>query len=627
MKTNILPRVFMISAFVILPASAEAQSVYHPDASTEWHHGQTNTYVSWSTEGFYLWDELSITLMRYVGGMSQYEVVDDYCGDTENDGMVTRSEAIPASWGTGTNFAIVINDQHAHGLAFSQHFSIFEATPTPPGYKTPSPTPTITPTPEGYRTPSPTPSVTASPSPAPRAVPFSEDFEGTWESGAPQLWTKEFISGFCDWTQAAGNNGSHPPSAHGGDYNALFVHEMGGGWTTRLITPRLDFGILTANTRLTFWYAMEESMWSNELGIYYKDSYESSWTLLTKFDSSVPEWTERTIPLPDPSDDYYVCFQGTYWDEYGVCVDDVFITGETPPTPAPSPTPSVSPEPSPSPSVTPTTTITPLNTPTPSVSPTPTCGPTVPLNRMVIESGDYDGDGTDDVAVFRPSSGLWAVRGLTRTYFGDESDHPAPGDYRGNGSTLIAVFRPSSRLWAVRGFTRLYFGDAGDLPVPGDYDGDGSADIGIYRGSTGLWAVRNLTRIYFGSVDDWPIPADYLGDGTQAVAVRRPPSGLWALKGITRVYYGNSSDWPRLADCDGDLASDIVIFRPSSGLWAVRGLTRVYYGCCLDWPQTADFDGNSTDDIIIFRGVSSLWSARGITRIYYGTSGDIPVTR
>jgi len=82
-------------------------------------------------------------------------------------------------------------------------------------------------------------------------------------------------------------------------------------------------------------------------------------------------------------------------------------------------------------------------------------------------AGDYDGDGTDDIGIFRGSNGLWAVRGVTRVYFGGASDDPLPGDYAGKGMAEIAVFRESSGLWAVRGRTRIYFGGSGDEPLPG----------------------------------------------------------------------------------------------------------------------------------------------------------------
>ena len=42
-------------------------------------------------------------------------------------------------------------------------------------------------------------------------------------------------------------------------------------------------------------------------------------------------------------------------------------------------------------------------------------------------SGDYDGDGSAEVAIFRPVTGLWAVRGVTRCYFGMNGDWPVAG--------------------------------------------------------------------------------------------------------------------------------------------------------------------------------------------------------
>jgi len=82
-------------------------------------------------------------------------------------------------------------------------------------------------------------------------------------------------------------------------------------------------------------------------------------------------------------------------------------------------------------------------------------------------AADFDGDSRDDVAIFRPSSGLWAVRGITRIYFGESSDEPRPGDYSGDGIADIAVFRPSTGLWAIRGLTRVYFGNSSDTPLAG----------------------------------------------------------------------------------------------------------------------------------------------------------------
>ena len=80
-------------------------------------------------------------------------------------------------------------------------------------------------------------------------------------------------------------------------------------------------------------------------------------------------------------------------------------------------------------------------------------------------------------------------------------------DFNGDGTNNIGIFRPSSGLWAIRDVTRVYFGSSGDNPMPGDYNGDGTADIGLFRPASGLWAIKNVTRVYFGSLNDEPLLA------------------------------------------------------------------------------------------------------------------------
>jgi len=245
----------------------------------------------------------------------------------------------------------------------------------------------------------------------------------------------------------------------------------------------------------------------------------------------------------------------------------------------------------------------------------------------VTGNGDFDGDGSSDIAIFREATGLWAVRGITRTYFGAEGDIPLPGDYNGDGTADITIFRPSTGLWAIRLISRFYFGGGDDLPLAFDYDGDGISGGGIFRPTTGLWAFRGSTRCYFGKSDDWPVPGDYKDGGSGAIAIFRPATGLWAIRGITRSYFGVTGDWPAAGDYDGDGSIDLSIYRPSSGLWAARGVSRIYFGASADRCVPADYDGDSRADLGIFRAASGLWAIRSRSRFYFGTNGDTPVTR
>ncbi len=244
-----------------------------------------------------------------------------------------------------------------------------------------------------------------------------------------------------------------------------------------------------------------------------------------------------------------------------------------------------------------------------------------------IPVSDFNGDGSAEIAVFRESSGLWAIRGMSRFYFGSPGDIPVPGDYNGDGTSDPGIFRSVSGLWAVRGFNRFYFGAVSDSPVPGDYDGDGTFDVGIFRESSGLWAMRGMSRVYFGASGDRPIPGDYNGDGGFEPGLFRPTGagGLWAVRGVTRVYFGGSGDRAVPADYLGSGILVPAIFRASSGLWSIRGVTRTYFGSSIDTPVPADYTGDGRTDTGIFRDSSGLWALRGVTRIYFGQTGDIPV--
>lgn len=250
-----------------------------------------------------------------------------------------------------------------------------------------------------------------------------------------------------------------------------------------------------------------------------------------------------------------------------------------------------------------------------------------PSSAPFIQSGDYNGDGTSEIAIFRPSQGLWAVRDETRVYFGKNDDRPIPGDYNGDGSADISIFRPETGLWARRELSRFYFGRDSDTPLPDDYDGDGTCDPGIFRPSSGLWAIRDLTRTYLGGPGDVPLPGEYDGEGNLDIALFRPRNGLWAIQNISRFYFGGPLDVPVPGDYDGDGTEEASVFRPSSGLWAVKNLTRCYLGGKRTLAVPADYQGTAKKVMGIFQIDSGLWLIKEVTRIYFGAEGDLPVTK
>ena len=161
-------------------------------------------------------------------------------------------------------------------------------------------------------------------------VPFTETFEDG--GGSPGGWTQEFVANTTNWTFQGGGYSGHPASAHGGSYNARFYIGNYTGPKTKLVSPPIDFGASTKNPRLTFWHCMQS--WSgdqDELRVYYKTSTGGAWIPLAAYTAETPAWTQHTLPLPHPSRTTYIAFEGYAKYGYGVCVDDVGLSGQTSP--------------------------------------------------------------------------------------------------------------------------------------------------------------------------------------------------------------------------------------------------------------------------------------------------------
>ncbi|MDD4026042.1 MAG: choice-of-anchor J domain-containing protein, partial [Kiritimatiellae bacterium] len=167
----------------------------------------------------------------------------------------------------------------------------------------------------------------------PTPMPFSEDFE---HGGAlPEGWTQVIESGAAVWAARSGSpvsdglNPTIPAAAHSGQYNACCFFDRTAIQRVKLITPMINLGNGTPNTKLTFWHCMAPYYgYQDKLRVYYRTSSSNDWVEIARFEGNTSSWTQRTVDLPEPTPTYYIAFEGHTTYGYGVCIDDIQITGD-----------------------------------------------------------------------------------------------------------------------------------------------------------------------------------------------------------------------------------------------------------------------------------------------------------
>lgn len=257
-------------------------------------------------------------------------------------------------------------------------------------------------------------------------------------------------------------------------------------------------------------------------------------------------------------------------------------------------------------------------------------------------TGDFNGDGADEIAIYRGGEWFIDLNGNGRwdqqdmwAQLGTDADRPVTGDWDGDGKDDIGIYGP---IWprdpraievdpglpdpdnvrvrdpknvppriedATNGTRALKltadgseredlidhvfaYGQPDDIPITGDWNGDGIRTIGVFRGGTweldldgdGRWTERDGS-FAFGTAGDLPVIGDWNGDGIEEIGIYR--GGTWIL------------------DIDGDreLEATDKVFE---------------LGGADDQPVVGDWNGDGIDDPGLYRGLTPTIELPGPAR-------------
>ena len=285
-------------------------------------------------------------------------------------------------------------------------------------------------------------------------------------------------------------------------------------------------------------------------------------------------------------------------------------------------------------------------------------------------SGDFNGDGIDDMAWRSRSSGYvatWLLNSSTHRTLVHPSNATsdwealAPGDYNGDGIDDIAWRNTSTgyvSVWLMDSNGHRHAVHSGDASsawealAPGDFNGDGIDDIAWRNTATGyvsVWLMdSNGHRHVVHSGDassDWQAlaPGDYNGDGIDDIAWRNSSTGyvsVWLMNsnGHRHVVHPSdaTSDWQALApgDYNGDGITDIAWRNTATGyvsVWLMDSNGHrhaVHSGdASSDWQAlgSGDYNGDGIDDMAwrnTATGYVSVWLMDKNGKRHFVHSGD-----
>ena len=229
-------------------------------------------------------------------------------------------------------------------------------------------------------------------------------------------------------------------------------------------------------------------------------------------------------------------------------------------------------------------------------------------------TGDWDGDGHDSVGLYNqgrntledaydPIRSEFHLRNpfssgpaSYRCGFGWHNDFQAlTGDWDGDGRDDLGVYDPSTSVFHLSSNFRslqesFVFGTprSGFLAIAGDWDGDGIDTVGLFNPVKSEFELKNSFSggppdivVSFGTpqAEWWPVAGDWDGDGTDTVG----------------LYFREASEFHLINSHDRESAD--IVFQFGTQLQGYPGPIMNWPG---DFPMAGDWDDDGTETVGLY---------------------------
>ncbi|MBM7863507.1 trypsin-like serine protease [Lentzea nigeriaca] len=298
------------------------------------------------------------------------------------------------------------------------------------------------------------------------------------------------------------------------------------------------------------------------------------------------------------------------------------------------------------------------------------------------KSGDFNGDGRDDIVTFTRGSSADVYVALSNgssfvgtavkwhDWFAAYDEVPLVGDFNGDGKDDIATFTRGSTadVYVALSTGSSFVGTAvkwhdwfaayNEIPAVGDFNGDGKDDIATFTrgGSADVYVALSNGSSFVGTAVKWhdwfaayneiPLVGDFNGDGKADIATftRDGSADVYVALSNGSSFVGTAVKWhdwfaagaefPAVGDFNGDGKDDIATFTrgTSADVYVATSNGSSFVGTAVKWhdwfaayseiPGTGDFNGDGKDDVVTFtRGdAADVYVATSNSSSFVGTA-------